>query len=87
VREALQDRVEVLIDGGVLSGADVVAALCEGATAVAVGRAYLYGLMAGGEAGVQRVGDLLSQEITTMMQLLGRTSVADLGADCLRLRD
>jgi L-lactate dehydrogenase (cytochrome) len=87
VREALDDRVEVLIDGGVMSGADVVAALCQGATAVAVGRAYLYGLMAGGEAGVQRVGDLLAQEIATMMQLLGRTSVADLGPDSLRLRD
>jgi L-lactate dehydrogenase (cytochrome) len=43
--------------------------------------------MAGGEAGVQRVGDLLTQEIATTMQLLGRTSVADLGPDCLRLRD
>lgn len=86
VREALDDRVEVLIDGGVMSGADVVAAVCQGATAVAVGRAYLYGLMAAGEAGVQRVGDLLSEEIVTTMQLLGRTSVADLGPDCVRLR-
>ena len=86
VREALDARVEVLIDGGVLSGADVVAAVCQGATAVAVGRAYLYGLMAGGEAGVQRVGDLLAEEIRTTMQLLGRTTVADLGPDCLRLR-
>lgn len=86
VREAVEDHVEVLIDGGVLSGADVVAALCQGATAVAVGRAYLYGLMAGGEAGVQRVGDLLAEEIATMMQLLGRTSVSELGPDCLRLR-
>lgn len=87
VREALDARVEVLIDGGVLSGADVVAAVCQGATAVAVGRAYLYGLMAGGEAGVQRVGDLLAEEIATTMQLLGRTSVSELGPDCLRLRD
>lgn len=86
VREALDDRVEVLIDGGVMSGADVVAALCQGASAVAVGRAYLYGLMAAGEAGVQRVGDLLAEEIRTTMQLLGRTTVADLGPDCLRLR-
>ena len=86
VREALDDRVEVLIDGGVMSGSDVVAAVCQGASAVAVGRAYLYGLMAGGEAGVQRVGDLLAEEITSTMQLLGRTSVADLGSDCLRLR-
>lgn len=87
VREALDARVEVVIDGGVLSGADVVAAMCQGATAVGVGRAYLYGLMAGGEAGVQRVVDLLAEEIATTMQLLGRTSVAALGPDCLRLRD
>lgn len=87
VREALDDRVDVLMDGGVLSGADIVAAICQGATAVAVGRAYLYGLMAGGEAGVQRVGDLLAEEIATTMQLLGRTRIADLGSDCVRLRD
>ena len=61
VREALDPRVEVVIDCAVLSGADVVAALCQGATAVGVGRAYLYGLMAGGEAGVQRVADLLAE--------------------------
>ncbi len=87
VREALDARVEVFIDGGILSGSDVVAALCQGATAVGVGRAYLYGLMAGGEAGVQRVADLLAEEVTTTMALLGRTSVAALGGDCLRLRD
>jgi len=87
VREALDPRVEVLIDGGVLSGADVVAALCQGANAVGVGRAYLYGLMAGGEAGVQRVADLLAEEIASTMALLGRTSVQTLGSDCLRLRD
>jgi len=87
VREALDPRVEVLIDGGVLSGADVVAALCQGANAVGVGRAYLYGLMAGGEAGVQRVADLLAEEIASTMALLGRASVQTLGSDCLRLRD
>ena len=87
VREALDPRVEVVIDGAVLSGAVVVAALCQGATAVGVGRAYLYGLMAGGEAGVQRVADLLAEEIASTMALLGRTSIAALGPDCLRLRD
>lgn len=87
VREALDPRVEVFIDGGVMSGADIVAALCQGASAVGVGRAYLYGLMAGGEAGVQRVVDLLAEEVASTMALLGRTSVAALGPDCLRLRD
>lgn len=87
VREALDDRVEVFIDGGVLSGADVVASICQGANAVGLGRAYLYGLMAGGEAGVQRVVDILAEEIASTMALLGRTSVADLGPSCLRLRN
>lgn len=87
VREALDPRVEVFIDGGVMSGADIVAALCQGASAVGIGRAYLYGLMAGGEAGVQRVVDLLAEEVASTMALLGRTSVAALGPDCLRLRD
>ena len=87
VREVLDERVDVLIDGGVMSGADVVAAVAQGATAVAIGRAYLYGLMAAGEVGVQRVGDLLREEIVTTMQLLGRTSITSLGPECVRLRD
>ena len=86
VREALDPRVDVMIDGGVMSGADVVAAVSLGASAVAVGRAYLYGLMAGGEAGVQRVVDLLREEVESTMRLLGRTSVAELGPDCVRMR-
>ena len=86
VRTAVDPRVDVLIDGGVMSGADVVAAVASGASAVAVGRAYLYGLMAGGEAGVQRVVDLLREEIETTMRLLGRTSIESLGPDCVRLR-
>jgi L-lactate dehydrogenase (cytochrome) len=84
VREALDSHIDVFIDGGVLSGADVVAALSSGATAVGVGRAYLYGLMAGGEKGVQRVLDLLCGEIVTTMQLLGRSSIDQLNVECLR---
>ncbi len=84
VREALDSHIDVFIDGGVLSGADVVAALSRGATAVGVGRAYLYGLMAGGEKGVQRVLDLLCGEIVTTMKLLGRTSIDQLNVECLQ---
>lgn len=84
VRAALGTEVTVMIDGGILTGADIVAAICQGADAVAVGRAYLYGLMAGGEAGVQRVADILRDELRTTMQLLGRTSIKQLGPDCLR---
>lgn len=84
VRDALGGSTPVFIDGGIVNGADIVAALCRGADAVAIGRAYLYGLMAGGDAGVQRVIDLLREEMETTMRLLGRTTIAELGPDCLR---
>jgi L-lactate dehydrogenase (cytochrome) len=86
VVRAVGGRAEVYVDGGVLSGGDAVAALCLGATAVLIGRAYLYGLMAGGEAGVCRVLDILSAEIRQTMQLLGARSAAELTPDRVRLR-
>ena len=58
---AVGDRAEVYLDGGILDGADVVAAVAMGARACLVGRAYLYGLMAGGERGVQRAADILAR--------------------------
>ncbi|EWT06516.1 lactate dehydrogenase [Intrasporangium chromatireducens Q5-1] len=84
VRE-LGNDAEVLIDSGILRGADVVAAVALGARGVLVGRAYLYGLMAGGERGVQRAGELLEQEIRTCMALLGARTVDDLTPDLVRL--
>jgi L-lactate dehydrogenase (cytochrome) len=75
---AVGDRAEVYVDGGIMSGADVVASVALGARAALVGRAYLYGLMAGGERGVQRATDILGQEIVRTMQLLGATSTEDL---------
>jgi L-lactate dehydrogenase (cytochrome) len=84
---AVGARAEVYIDGGVLSGADVIAAVAMGARAVLVGRAYLYGLMAGGERGVQRAGDLLCAEAIRTMQLLGVRGIAELTNDRVRLRD
>ncbi|MFG2723217.1 alpha-hydroxy acid oxidase [Streptomyces sp. NPDC048416] len=86
VVRAVDGAAEVYLDGGVRSGADAVAAVCMGATAVLVGRAYLYGLMAGGEAGVRRVLDILSAEVRQTMQLLGATSLKDLTPDRVRLR-
>jgi L-lactate dehydrogenase (cytochrome) len=83
---AVAGRAEVHLDGGVLDGADVVAAVAAGATSVLVGRAYLYGLMAGGERGVQRAVDILRGEVTRTMQLLGVPSVAELTPDRVRLR-
>jgi L-lactate dehydrogenase (cytochrome) len=86
IATAIGDRAEVYVDGGVLNGADVVAAVASGARAVLVGRAYLYGLMAGGERGVARAGELLRQELLRTMRLLGVASVADLEPGRVRLR-
>jgi L-lactate dehydrogenase (cytochrome) len=81
------DRAEVYIDGGILSGADIVAAVAIGARACLVGRAYLYGLMAGGERGVERAGALLHRETVRSLQLLGVRRISDLTPDRVRLRD
>jgi L-lactate dehydrogenase (cytochrome) len=78
VRETLGPSVPLLVDSGVRHGADLAVALALGADAVAIGRAYLYGLMAGGEAGVDHALTILMRELHTTMQLLGVTSVADL---------
>src|SRR4029079_1828143 len=78
---AVGGRAEVYVDGGILGGGDIVAAVAFGARAVLVGRAYLYGLMAGGERGVQRAGEILSEEVTATLALLGVTRVADLLPD------
>jgi L-lactate dehydrogenase (cytochrome) len=86
VLAAVAGRAEVHLDGGVLDGADVVAAVALGATSVLVGRAYLYGLMAGGERGVQRAVDILAAEVARTLQLLGVPSVAELTPDRVRLR-
>lgn len=84
--EAIGDRAELLVDGGFLAGSDIVAALCLGAQGVLVGRAYLYGLMTAGEAGVRRVAELLTHEIRTTMQLLGAATVKELSPAMVRLR-
>jgi len=87
VVDAVGDRAEVYVDGGILSGSDLVAAVALGARAGMVGRAYLYGLMAGGERGVQRVADILHAEVTATLALLGVTRVEDLCRDHVRLRE
>ena len=66
-------HTEILVDTGIMSGADIVAAVALGARCTLVGRAYLYGLMAGGEAGVRRAVEILSGQLTRTMKLLGVT--------------
>ncbi len=69
---------EVLLDTGIMSGADVVAAVALGARFTLVGRAYLYGLMAGGEEGVDRAIEILSGQVNRTMRLLGVRSLEEL---------
>lgn len=71
VNKEIGKDVELMIDTGIMSGADVVAAVALGARSTMVGRAYLYGLMAGGQAGVVRALEILTGEIRRTMQLLG----------------
>ena len=73
--------VEVHLDTGIMSGADVVAAIAMGARFTLIGRAYLYGLMAGGEAGVDRAIEILSGQVERTMRLLGVNSLEELNPD------
>lgn len=86
VRDEVGERIEVILDGGILRGSDIVAALAWGATGVLVGRAYLYGLMAGGADGVRRAVAILEKEVRTTFQLLGVTSSSGLTDGTVRLR-
>ena len=78
VRDEVGPDVAVLVDSGVRHGSDIAVALALGADACAIGRAYLYGLMAGGEAGVDKALDILAEQFKRTMQLLGVRSVAEL---------
>jgi L-lactate dehydrogenase (cytochrome) len=84
--EELGTDAEVFVDGGIMNGGDIVAAVALGARAAFVGRAYLYGLMAGGEDGVQRAADILAADIERTMKLLGVTTLSDLRPSHVRLR-
>ncbi|WP_228389213.1 alpha-hydroxy acid oxidase [Cumulibacter manganitolerans] len=84
-RASLGDDKEIFIDGGIMSGSDVVAGVAAGADAVFIGRAYLYGLMAGGNLGVRRALQILRTEIVRTMQLLGVSKVSDLGPQHVRI--
>ena len=86
VVDAVGHEIEVYVDGGIMDGADVVAAVAQGAKAAFAGRAYLYGLMAGGEHGVDRAIEMLSAGIKRTMQLLGVTSVKELDRSHITVR-
>ena len=78
VVDAVEGRVEVLMDGGVRRGTDVLKALALGARAVLIGRPYLWGLVCDGEAGVRQVLEMLRDELVLAMQLAGKQSVGEI---------
>ena len=81
VVDAVGDQIEVLLDGGVRRGSDVVKALALGARAVMIGRAYLWGLAANGQAGVENVLDVLRAGIDSTLLALGKSDIAELNRD------
>jgi L-lactate dehydrogenase (cytochrome) len=85
VRDAIGDGAEVIADGGVRRGSDVVKAVAAGATAVMAGRAYLYGLAVGGELGIDRVLQWFKADMTRTMSLLGASSIDELDRELVDL--
>jgi L-lactate dehydrogenase (cytochrome) len=84
--DAVGDRAEVLLDTGIMHGGDIVAALALGAKGCLVGRAFMYGLMAGGERGVDRAIAILTREVTRTLRLLGVAGTAELNRSHVSLR-
>lgn len=86
VVDAVESQIEVLMDGGIRRGADVVKAICLGARAVLIGRAYAYGHAAAGTAGVLRALEILRADLERTLRLLGCSSVAGLDRSYLNIR-
>ena len=86
VVDAVAGKAEVLIDGGIRRGTDIIKALALGAQGCLIGRPFLYGLAAGGQAGVARSIEILESELRRSMMLLGCADVAQLGPDYLQRR-
>ncbi len=84
--EAVGDKTEVLFDGGIRRGADMVRAMALGAKAVLLGRGYAYGMAAAGDAGIERAIEIFEADIVRTLKLLGCASIADISADHIALR-
>jgi L-lactate dehydrogenase (cytochrome) len=85
VTDVVGDRIEIVCDGGVRRGSDIVKAVCLGARACMAGRAYLYGLAAAGQRGVAHVLSLLDADVRRTMALVGAHSVATLDHDLVTI--
>lgn len=83
---AVNGRIPVLVDGGVRRGTDAIKALAKGASAVGIGRPYLWGLSAFGQAGVERVLDILNGELQLAMRQCGRTSIAKVDKSTIAMK-
>lgn len=82
--KAVGSDIEVMMDGGIMRGSDVIKAMALGADAVLIGKAYLYGLAAGGEAGVSRSYEILVDEMERVMRLIGCTTIKELDSNYIR---
>ena len=87
VVKAVGNKVEIYVDGGIMSGLDALGAIALGAKAVFIGRAYLYGAMANGEAGVEQVIEIMRREFENGMALSGATNIAEVRKNGARIRD
>jgi L-lactate dehydrogenase (cytochrome) len=83
--QAVNGQVEVLVDGGVRRGGDIIKAICMGARAVLVGRAYAYGMAAAGTPGVHRAISILRADLERTMKLLGCASISELDPSLIGL--
>ena len=86
VVEAIEDKIPVLLDGGIRRGTDIFKALALGARAVCVGRPYVWGLAASGEAGVDRALEILDTELWRIMALAGVRAVDSIGRECVTVK-
>jgi isopentenyl diphosphate isomerase/L-lactate dehydrogenase-like FMN-dependent dehydrogenase len=85
VKKQLKNDVELMVDTGIMHGADVVASIAQGASFTLIGRAYLYGLMAGGREGVDKAIEILQGQMSRTMKLLGVSSLAELTPEHVKI--
>jgi L-lactate dehydrogenase (cytochrome) len=85
VKKQLKSDVEIMVDTGIMHGSDVIASVAQGASFTLIGRAYLYGLMAGGREGVDRALQILSGQMARTMKLLGVKSLKELQPEHVKI--
>lgn len=87
IRDAVGDQLELIVDGGIRRGTHIIKALAQGADSCSIGRAYLYGLAAGGQSGVEHALGLLKAELERSMALLGVSSIAEINSNHLYVKE